>query len=147
MIPFFLQLARMDDEHYVTACRHGLVHLTWGRTTTRFGRDEFRQLADLMTQVGGPYPTTIRDGDVRITFSPSDDCEVQFGPFVLVLSPAEFAQLVQLLSEATNQLAKILSSGVWGAASDRGETATGEGQERRAGDPLAQLRRTLFSQN
>jgi hypothetical protein len=137
MVPYFLPLARLDDQHYITACRHGLVHLTWGRTTTRFSRAEFQKLAGLVAEALGPYPTTIRDGDLRITFSPEGDCEVQVGPLVVVLSSAEFAKFARLLPEAAQQLAKILASRVW----ERDE------QEAGPGDLLSQLRRTLFSQN
>lgn len=96
-----------------------------------------QQLADLLAQAGGPYPTTIRDGDLRITYSPEGECEVQIGAVVLVLSAGDFAQFARLLPEAAHQLAQILSSGVW----ERSEPETGPI------DVVSQLRQTLFSRN
>ena len=92
--PYFMRLVRIDDQHFITACRHGLIHLTWGRTTTRFSRDEFRRLAGLLKRAAGDLPpTSTRDGQLRVTVRLDDDCELQMGSLILLLTPAEFQSL------------------------------------------------------
>jgi hypothetical protein len=136
--PNFLRLAQWDDQHFATACRHGLVHLTWGRITTRLTRNEFRQLAALLQQAeDASPPISLHDRDLRITTRLDEDCELQIGPLVLLLSPTHFDALVRLAQEAVDRLDKILASGVW----DRDEPEQGPS------DFLEQFRRIHFSRN
>jgi hypothetical protein len=128
----------MDDHHFITACRHGMVHLTWGRVTARFARDEFRRLANLLEGVVDmPPPTSTRDGELRVTCRQDEDCELQMGSLVLLLSPTEFRGLARIAREAVQRLDKILASGVW----DREEP------EDAPPSFLEQLRRSSFSRN
>jgi hypothetical protein len=135
--PQFLRLAQIDDQHFITACRHGLVHLTWGRATVRLSRDEFRRLAALLARaLEGLPPTSVRDGEMRITCRREEVCEARLGPWVLLLSPAEFEQFAGLSDEAVGRLDKLLASGAWD-----------EEEEEAAPDFSEQLRRNPFSLN
>ena len=138
MTPNFVRLVQLDDQHFVSACRHGLIHLTWGRATVRLGRDEFRRLATLLEEaVTELPPISLRDRDLRITYRLDEDCELQLGSLVLLLSPARCAELAQAAQEAINRLDRILSSGAW----DRDEPG-----ERSPGF-LDQFRQISFSRN
>jgi hypothetical protein len=137
-IPRFLQLVQIDDQHFITACRHGLVHLTWGRATVRFSRDEFRRLAGLLGRAtDGLPPTSVRDGELRVTYQPEEDCEFRMGALVLLMSPPEFREFARVAGEAIQRLDKFLASGAW----DREEA------EDVPLDFSEQLRRNPFSLN
>lgn len=137
-IPHFLRLAQVDDQHFITACRHGLVHLTWGRTTTRFAREEFRRLAALLARAADALPpTSFHDGQLRVTCRLDEDCELRMGPVVLLLSPADFEALNQAIQEAVRRLDEILASGAWDQKSPE-EAPPGL---------LEQIQRTRFSRN
>ena len=137
-VPHFLRLARIDGQHFITACRHGLVDLTWGRTTTRFSRDEFRRLVGLLARaMDSVPPISLRDGELRVTFRPDEDCELRVASLVLLLSTAEFEEFAQMAQDALRRLDKVLDSGVWD-------------QDEPEADPpslLDQLRQIPFSRN
>jgi hypothetical protein len=136
--PHFLKLAQVDDQHFITGCRNGIIHLTWGRATTRFGTEEFRWLADVLGRAAGAMsPASIRDGELRVTYRPEDDCEVQVGPLILLLCPPEFQEFLKAVQEAVARLDEILASGVW-AKREPEDTPPGF---------LEQLRRIPFSRN
>ena len=137
-IPHFLRLAQVDNQHFITACRHGLVHLTWGRTTTRFARKEFKRLAALLAQATDDLPpTSFHDGQLGVTYRLDEDCELRMGPLVLLLPPADFDALSQVVQEAVQRLDEILASGAWDQ----------KGPEDASPDLLAQIQRTPFSRN
>jgi hypothetical protein len=136
--PHFLQLARIDDRHFIMACRHGLVHVTWERTTIRFSRDEFRRLAGLLERATDALPpSSARDGKFRVTYRLNEDCELQMDSLVLLFSPTELEAFVQATREAVRRLDEILTSGVW------------DKEEPDEGPPsiLEQLRQFSFSRN
>jgi hypothetical protein len=136
--PHFLRLARIDERRFITACRHGLVHTTWGRITLRFSRDEFRQLGGLLERYAEAFsPGSVRDGEIRVTCRLDEDCEVQVGPLVLLLSPTEFEAFLKAVREAVHRLDKILASGIW----DREEA------DEDSPSILEQFRRFSFSRN
>lgn len=136
--PHFMRLAQIDDRHFITACRNGLVHLTWGRTTTRFTREEFRRLAGLLERATDTLPpNTARHGEMRVTCRPDEDCELQLGSLILLLPPDEFQDFVQAVREAVCRLDEILASGVW----DRKEPEDAHPSF------LEWIQRTSFSQN
>lgn len=113
-LPHVLTLAQVDDQHLIAACRHGLVHLTWGRITVRFSQDEFSRLAGLLTEATEePAAASVSDGGLRITARPDDECECQFGPLVLLFAPNDFVQFAQTVQEAARRLHEFLASGVW----------------------------------
>jgi hypothetical protein len=136
--PYFLRLAEIDNRHFITACRHGLVHLTWDRTTVRFTRDEFRRLASLVEHatVASP-PASIRDGELAVTLRPEGRYELRVGPLVLFLSPSQFEKLVPATQQAIRRLDEILASGTW----------DGEDQDEAPPSILDQLQRHPFSDN
>jgi hypothetical protein len=137
-IPHFLTLAQIDKLHFITACRSGVVHLTWARATVRFDREEFRRLAGLLERVADTQaPISVQDGEMCVTRRPNRECEFQMGPIVLLLSPVELEAFAQATHEALDRLDNILASGVW----DRAEE--GEGPP----DPLDQAGRIPFSHN
>jgi len=49
--PRFTILAQLDELHFVAACRHGVVHLTWDNITLRLTLDEFKALAHLVERI------------------------------------------------------------------------------------------------
>ncbi len=137
-IPPFLRLAQLDDRHFIAACRHGLVHLTWDRTTVRFSRDEFRRLARLLERVEDMVPPAcLRDDDLRVTARLDEDCELQMGSLVLLLSPDRFSAFARAAQEALGRLDAFLASGAW----DRDEP------EEAPPDILGRTQGTLFSKN
>lgn len=136
--PSFMQLARIDGRRFITACRHGLVHVTWGRITLRFSREEFRRLSGLLEGASDARPPdSLRDGELRVVCRPDEECELRVGPLVLLLPPAEFQALVEAVGEAVQRLDQILASGMWD-------------QDKADVPPptvLEQLRKTSFSLN
>jgi hypothetical protein len=138
MTPSFVRLVQLDDQHFISACRHGLIHLTWGRVTARLGRDEFRRLAALLEEaVTELPPTSLRDRDLRITYRLDEECELQVGSLILLLSPARCAELAQASQEALTRLDRILASGAWDRAEPEGHSP----------GVLDQFRRITFSRN
>ena len=136
--PSFMQLARIDGRRFITACRHGLVHMTWGRITLRFSREEFRRLSRLLEGAADALPPgSLRDGELRVVCRPEEECELRVGPLALLLPPAEFQALVEAVSEAVQRLDQILASGIW----DQDEA------DEAPPSVLEQLRRTIFSRN
>jgi hypothetical protein len=136
--PNFVRLAQIDDQGFISACRHGLVHLTWGRTTTRFTREEFRRLVGLLDRAADALPpASAHDGELSVTCRLDGDCELRAGPLVLLLSPEEFQALVGAAREAVRRLDRILAAGTWDA------------EEPEDDEPsfLEQLRRNPFSPN
>ena len=140
MRPHFLRLAQLDDERFIMACRHGIVHMTWRRTTMRLSRDELRQLASLLAQAADELlPATLRHGELRVTCRLDDDCEFQMGPLVLLLSAKQFQEFVTMVSTATRRMDQLLDSGVWDEKEPE-ETPEQPGF-------LEQFRKPLFSRN
>lgn len=137
-MPHSLRLAQIDDRHFITACRYGLVHLTWGRITARFSRDEFGRLANLLERLeeAGP-PASLRDGELQVTSRIDDDCELCIGPLALLMTPARLQQLAGAASEAVQRLEDLLASGLW----DRDE------EEDTPPGGLGESGRIPFSQN
>jgi len=136
--PYFVRLAQLDETRSISGCRHGLVHLSWGRVTIRFARDEFRRLAGLLARAGDSLGSSfLRDGELEITFHPEGECHVRAGAAVLLLSPAEYRELEGAAREAVQRLDEILGSGMW----DREEPEQG------SQDFWEPLRRHLFSDN
>jgi hypothetical protein len=137
-IPHFLTLVQVDKLHFISACRSGVVHLTWGRATVRFDREEFRRLARLLERAADIQPpTSLRDGELIVTRRPDEESEFRMGPVALLLSPSAFQRFAEATRKAVDCLDDILASGVW----DRPEA--GEGPP----DPLDEAGRNPFSQN
>jgi hypothetical protein len=133
-----MQLARIDGRRFITACRHGLVHVTWGRITLRFSREEFRRLSRLLEGAADALPPgSHRDGELRVVCRPDEECELRVGPLAFLLPPAEFQALVEAVGEAVQRLDQILASGIW----DQDEA------DEAPPSVLEQLRRTIFSRN
>ena len=112
--PYFIRLARIDEQRFISACRHGLVHLTWARATVRFSRDEFRRLVGLLSRAAsaGP-PATFHDGTFRVTSRLDAESELSAGSWVLQLSPDAWHELTGAAREALHRLDEILASGIW----------------------------------
>jgi hypothetical protein len=136
--PHFVVLAQKDQQHFVNACRHGVVHLTWERITIRFTKDEFQRLAGLLEQAADNLsPNSARSGNLRVTARLDDECEIQMGSLVLLLSPTEFRDFAQVIAEAIESLERFIASGIW----DREEP-----EDTQPG-PLEQIRQIPFSRN
>ena len=144
--PSFIQLAWLDEQHFITGCRHGLVHVTWGRSTIRFSREEFRRLAGLLEWAANSLPPMdAQDGEIRVTCRLDEDCELRMGSLILLLPPAnpstpraDFPAFVQAVAEAVRRLDEILASGMW----DRRDA-----EKEAPPNILQQLRRVSFSRN
>jgi hypothetical protein len=135
--PNFMQLAHIDDQHFIAACRHGLVHLTWERATIRFSRDELRQLAGLLERaVDARLASVLQEGEIRVIRHLNQNREVQVGSSGLLLSSGEFQALVEAVTEAVRRLDEILASGVWDQEPEPPQVSF-----------LEQLRRASFSEN
>ena len=138
MASHFMPLAKMDDQRFIAACRHGIVHLTWGRVTARFRQDEFRRLVHLLERaMDASPPASVRDRDLRVTTRLHEDCELQMGSLVLLLPPADFQEFARVGQEAVGRLDEILASKVW----DEPE------EEEAPSNPLEQFRQFSFSRN
>jgi hypothetical protein len=142
--PQFITLVQVDQQRFVTACRHGIIHLTWGRATWRLARDELRLLAALLDSAAAPRSAPpASHGALRVTFHPDAESEVRLGSqtesWALLLAPAEFQQFHEAIRTAVMRLEEILASGMW----DKEETDEEEGPP----NPLEQLKRSPFSRN
>ena len=112
--PHFLRLAKIDDLRFISACRHGLIHLTWSRITIRLSRDEFRRLAGLLARsVDELPPSSARDGGMHVTCPANGDCELRLGSLRLALAPGDLGVLGEAVQEAVKQLDEILDAGMW----------------------------------
>lgn len=113
--PQVLRLAQLDDQHFVMACGHGLIHLTWGRATIRMSRDEFRHMGRLLEQAADedapPAPTT--DHTTGMVYRADGAWELRFGSLALILTPAELQNLLQVVRRALSQLDAFLAAGFW----------------------------------
>ena len=108
--PQILRLAQLDDQHFVMACGHGLIHLTWDRATVRMSRDEFRRLGHLLERPGddvsaGQDPSLIHRADGTV--------ELCLGAIAWILAPAEFQNFCRLVGFALSQLDAFLAAGFW----------------------------------
>jgi hypothetical protein len=138
MASHFMPLAQMDDQRFITACRHGIVHLTWGRVTARFRQDEFRRLVRLLERaLDASPPVSVRDRDLRVTTRLHEDCELQMGSLVLLISPADVQEFARVGQAAVERLDEILASGAW----DEPE------EEEVPSNPLEQYQQFSFSHN
>jgi hypothetical protein len=109
-----MQLARINGHHFMTACRHGLVHVTWDRVTLRLSRDEFRRLTGLLEQTEDALlPSSTREGNLQVIRRSDEDCELRVGAWILLLSPVEFQSFLRAAQEAVRRLDEILASGIW----------------------------------
>jgi hypothetical protein len=118
--PHFVRLVEIDEHRFISACRHGLIHLTWGRLTVRFARDEFRRVAALLARaVDGIPPSFVRDAGFRATYREEEECELRIGPLALLLNADEFVDFAEAAGDAIRRLDEILDSGMW----DREEEA------------------------
>lgn len=136
--PHYVRLAQIDAQRFIAGCRHGLIHLTWRRTTIRFTRDEFRHLSNLLQRTASKMPPhPLHDGEFQATYRKDDGCELRIGPLVMLLSCQEFEQLARAAREAIRRLDDILDSGAWDRV-DSEESTTGF---------LERLRRNPFSPN
>jgi hypothetical protein len=136
--PHFVRLAQVDEQRFISACRHGLVHLTWGRATLRLLRDEFRNLADLLEEVTqAEGPTAARHGQIEVSVRLDGDGELRVGTLVLLLSPDELQKFARSAREAVTRLDRLLASGVW----------DGEEEDDATSSSGAPIQRTPFSEN
>jgi hypothetical protein len=132
-----MPLAQIDEQHFITGCRHGLVHVTWERVTIRFSREEFRQLAGLLERASGAHlASAVQEGEMYVTSDLNQAREVRVGSSSLLLSASEFHKFVRAVHEAIERLDEILASGIWE-----------QEPEQPQGSFLDQLRRASFSKN
>lgn len=137
--PHFLKLAEIDDLRFIMGCRHGMVHLTWGRVTVRFQRDEFRRLAGLLARALDDVPPVfVQDGAIRVSYRPGDESELRLGTVVILLPGDEILELTEAAQDAIRHLDNILVSGVWEQE---------ESDDDAPADPTSRLGGTRFSRN
>lgn len=139
--PHFITLAKIDEAHLITACRHGVVHLSWGRASVRFSRGEFERLASLVRKVAdAPPPATEHERELRVISRIEEDSELRVGPVVILMNPDEWQAFTTAMKKAMRTLSSVLSSGAW--------SEPDEDEHRGAPpNPLAQLRDANFSDN
>jgi hypothetical protein len=135
--PHFVILAQIDPQHSISACRHGMVHLTWARITVRLSRDEFQRFAGLLQRATDNLPpSSVRDGNLWVTSRLDEDCEIRMGSLVLLLTPTDFQEFANLAQEAAKSLERILASRMW------------DGQEAESPPSfLEQIQQIRFSRN
>jgi len=137
--PHFLRLAQIDEQHFIMACRSGLVHLTWGRATVRLTRGEFRRLGNLLQQATETSPPSyVRDGLLSLAYRRAEESELRLGSLILVLSAAEVRELAGAAQRAVHHLDEFLASGAWERDEAADDAPSGFGE---------QVRRNPFSQN
>ncbi len=137
-VPHMMTVAQIDGQRFITACRSGIIHVTWGRATLRFLEDEFRRWAGLLARAVDALPLAfLRDGELSITCRPDEECEVGIGPLILFLHPQQLQDLAQATRQAVASLDEIHASGIW----DQEET-----EETRPGF-LESFRHIPFSRN
>ncbi len=137
-VPHMMTLAQIDGQRFITACRSGVVHVTWGRVTLRFLEDEFRRWAGLLARALDPLPPAfLRDGELSIRNRPDGEGELRVGPLVLSLPLQQLQELAQAARQAVASLDEIRASGMW------------EQQEAEEAPPgfLELFRRIPFSRN
>lgn len=112
--PQILRLAQLDDQHFVMACGHGLIHLTWDRATVRMSRDEFRHLGHLLEQaVDDVPPARATSHDPSLVSRADGTLELRQGAIAWILAPAEFQDFCRLVGLALSQLDAFLAAGFW----------------------------------
>jgi hypothetical protein len=143
-VPHFITLAQIDRAHFITACRHGVVHLTWGRTTVRFSHSQFEKLVGLVQYVAdGPPPASAHDEELWVTSRLEEDSELRVGSTVILLSPSEWQAFSRAMRSAAQHLSDVLASGAWDDPEDRVDRE----EQQAPSNPLLQLRETRFSDN
>jgi hypothetical protein len=136
--PRFTILAQLDELHFVAACPHGVVHLTWDNITLRLTLDELKALAHLVERITTERtPVVMTDGNLSVAWQPLDPCELRVGTAALRLPPADFRRLAATIQEAKRRLDDLTASGTW-AEPDRQESPP---------DPFQELKRSFFSRN
>lgn len=111
--PHFQKLAEIDDHRFIMGCRHGMVHLTWGRMTLRFQRDEFRRLAGILARaVDGLPPVFVEEGEIHVAYR-ADESELRLSTLILLLPGDELVELAYAAQDAIRRLDDVLASGVW----------------------------------
>lgn len=137
--PRFFKLAEIDEYRFIMGCPHGMIHLTWGRMTVRFTRDEFRRIAGILQRAtDGLPPVFVQDGEIHVSYRADGDSELRLGPLVLLLSGHDIVDLTRAARDAVHHLDDIIASGMW----DREQA----GDETQA-DLTSTLGRTHFSLN
>ena len=135
--PNFVRLAQIDEQRFISACRHGLVHLTWARATVRITRDEFRRLVALLSRsASAAPPASFHDGELRVSSRLDEGCELKVGSWILRLSPDECHEFSNAAREALHRLDEILASGMWKSEPAHPQPSV-----------LDQIRRVPFSKN
>jgi hypothetical protein len=137
--PRFTILSRIDDTRFISACPHGMVHLTWERLTLRLRVDEFEALALLLGHAvpGNEHlPGSRAAGSLRLSYRPGDPPEVCIGVAALRLKMIELRQLAAAVEEARLRLGQIAASGEWD-----------QPDPERPADPFAGLKQNPFSVN
>ena len=136
--PHFQKLAEIDDHRFIMGCRHGMVHLTWGRMTLRFQRDEFRRLAGILARaVDGLPPVFVEEGEIHVAYR-ADESELRLSTLILLLPDDELFELTHAIQDAIRRLDDVLTSGVWADEESADDTPR---------DPTASLGGTRFSRN
>jgi hypothetical protein len=133
----FTILSRIDNVRFISACPHGVAHITWERLTLRLRLNEFEDLGHLLARASANEARPVHHAaSLPIAYHPGDPCEVQVGVLVLRLSRSEFRQLAAAVAEAQRRLDEIVASGEW----DEPEAAS-------PADPFAELKAHHFSTN
>lgn len=109
----FVRLAQVEGQGIISACRHGVVHLSWANVTVRLELAEFERLARLLSR-GSALST-------RAPLCEGDYCLAAEGPryriglaaLDLWLSAAEFLTLVEMVASAHRRLHELLESDEW----------------------------------
>lgn len=112
--PRFTILAHIDDTRFISACAHGVAHLTWERLTLRLRLDELEAVARLMAaHPAGEDRSARAESGLLLAFRPGPPAELHVGTVVLRLSPAEVRQLGGALQQACRRLDEIRAGGEW----------------------------------
>lgn len=97
-------LAKYDKYHFVTYCRHGVIHVRWGMTTFHLSPDEFVQLIHILEKGRiGVVNNEICNETAYLCQDEQGNFELFLDDVRLLLKATDFLHLLRLVQKALEQ--------------------------------------------
>lgn len=95
-------LARLDHRRWISCCEHGTTHLAWDSVSVRIPLPRLGKMSQSLHECSlvARRFRIAGTGEVCVVFDQHDLYQVWFGGVGLCLSPEEFEQFCQMVSEA-----------------------------------------------